>query len=261
MTLLFTFLNYYNSYSSLNVNIWFLFIIIGISLIFIVIIKTRTKKNKGLHWLPIRTYLEKEKEFENFITKFIENLKFIKSPEAALLYTSKMYNSKIGEIVFQNVSLGLPIGEILNNLSNFFPGNKHILNLFSRSLSYDTTHFISTSNDILRYIKETMYLKNQIETLLTKIRIKMTILSISSSATLALLSKITPFILNFIMIEANSTMYFPLFNNLSVASFLLFITISLYNTFIVSKTIFHSHSIVLSIISALIFIFVYAITP
>jgi len=258
--LLFSFLNYI-SYNILNVNILFLLVIISVSLIFIAIIKTRSKKVKSLDRLSIKTYLEREREFENFIAKFIENLKFIKSPEAALLYTSKIYNGKFSDIIFQNISLGLSIGEIFNNLSNFFPSNKRVLNLFSRSLSYDTTRFISISDDVLKYIKETIYLKNQIEALLTKVRIKMTVLSISSSATLALLSKIIPFILNLIIIETNISMYFPLFNDLSLVSFLLFLTISLYNTYIVSKTIFHSHSIILSILSSLIFIFLYILTP
>jgi len=232
-------------------------------LVLVIFVKMRSNINKGVEWKSLKNYLNEKMEFENLIMKVIDNLKLTKSPEIALLYTSKAFdNDKINRIVLQNIIVGLPVKDIFNNLCNLFHDkeSERILNLLSRSLTYDSMHFIPISNDILKYIKEINYLKKQLESLLVKVRIRITVLSISSSAILAFLSKIVPFILN-LTTGSSSAIHSQVFSELSFITFLLFLTVTFYNTYIISKTVFHSHATLLSAIAALTFIFLYIITP
>lgn len=232
-------------------------------LVLVILIKMRSNINKDVEWKSLKNYLNEKMEFENLIMKVIDNLELTKSPETALLYTSKAFdNDKINRIVLQNIILGLPVKDIFNNLCNLFHDkeSKRILNLLSRSLTHDSMHFIPISKDVLKYIKEINYLKKQLESLLVKVRIRITVLSISSSAILAFLSKIIPFILN-LTIESSSAVHSQFFSDLSFITFLLFLTVTFYNTYIISKTVFHSHATLLSAIAALTFIFLYIITP
>jgi len=232
-------------------------------LVLVIFVKMRSNINKGVEWKSLKNYLNEKMEFENLIMKVIDNLKLTKSPETALLYTSKAFdNDKINRIVLQNIIVGLPVKDIFNNLCNLFHDkeSKRILNLLSRSLTHDPMHFILISNDILKYIKEINYLKKQLESLLVKVRIRITVLSISSSAILAFLSKIMPFILN-LTAGSSSAIHSQFFSELSFITFLLFLTVTFYNTYIISKTVFHSHATLLSAIAALTFIFLYIITP
>jgi hypothetical protein len=220
------------------------------------------KKKKIKKQANIRESLSENIKLENFITLFINNLKINRSAEWSLLSTLKEYpESDIRQLILQNITVGSSIEEIFENLSNVFSmeESRRILRMISRLISHNLKYFTdSISPDILDYVRESIRLKNHVESLLFRTRIKVLVLSFSLSAVLAFFLKILPFILTF-LISGNTTL-----NNIGALSSLIFysfLIVLLYDTYIVSRTVFYSHSILLSILSTLTFIFLYIFLP
>jgi len=217
---------------------------------------------KNKKQINVRESLNESLKLENFITLFINNLKANRGAEWALLSTLNEYpEDDIRSIILQNITTGFSIEEIFENLSNTFSmeESKRMLRIISRMISHNLKYFTySLSSDILDYVKESIRLKNHIEALLFRTRIKVLVLSFSLSAVLAFLSKILPFILVFFIGE---NMVLNDINFLSLLTFYSFLSVSLYDTYIVSKTVFYSHSVLLSILSALTFVFLHMFLP
>jgi len=189
-------------------------------------------------------------------------LKANRGAEWALLSTLNEYpEDEIRSLIIQNITIGSSIEEIFENLSNTFSmeESKRMLRIISRMISHNLKYFTySLSSDILDYVRESIRLKNHIEALLFRTRIKVLVLSFSLSAVLAFLSKILPFILAFFISE---NMILNDINFLSLLTFYSFLSVSLYDTYIVSKAVFYSHSVLLSILSALTFVFLHTFLP
>jgi hypothetical protein len=227
-----------------------------ISIIFFV------KKKKIRKKVNIMESLSENIKLEKFVTLFINNLKTNRSAEWSLLSTLKEYpENDIRQLILQNITVGSSIEEIFENLSNVFSmeESKRMLRMISRLISYNLKYFTDfISPDILDYVRESIRLKNHVESLLFRTRIKVLVLSFSLSAVLAFFLKILPFILTFI-ISGNTTLVS--IDALSSLIFYSFLIALLYDTYIVSRTVFYSHSILLSMLSALTFIFLYISLP
>ncbi|MCS7368277.1 MAG: hypothetical protein NDF57_00950 [archaeon GBS-70-058] len=220
------------------------------------------KKKEIKKQINVRESLNESLKLENFITLFINNLKANRGAEWALLSTLNEYpEDEIRSLIIQNITIGSSIEEIFENLSNTFSmeESKRMLRIISRMISHNLKYFTySLSSDILDYVRESIRLKNHIEALLFRTRIKVLVLSFSLSAVLAFLSKILPFILAFFISE---NMILNDINFLSLLTFYSFLSVSLYDTYIVSKAVFYSHSVLLSILSALTFVFLHTFLP
>ncbi|MCX8169334.1 MAG: hypothetical protein N3E39_03955 [Candidatus Methanomethylicia archaeon] len=211
----------------------------------------------------IKKHLKEEMYFETFVSKFMDNLKIGMSPERALLISTKKYeyNKKMNlynlyTITLQNMISGVTIKELLKNMCNVFStkNNKRILLLLSSALSFNSKFFSLIAYEVLNYIKKNINLKNHVESLLSRMRIRVIILSISSAAIYSFLSKILVFVL--IMVTRQENVYM-----LSTITFFSFLIITTYNTYIVSKAVFCTYPIILTVVSSLIFGFLYVILP
>lgn len=221
------------------------------------------KANKKIR-IPLSYYLNENLELEKFLTLFVNNLKLNQSPELSLLCVCKEYDDeKVNLTIIQNTILGLPAYKTLMNLCNFFSSNysKRILTLFSRSLKYNTKYFVEKAHEILTHLKENIKVQKEIEGFMFRIRIRVTLISITSSAILSFFSKILPFFY-FILNGKNSFTTNSLeYNALTFFVNLSFFILAFFNTYTISSIMFHSHAFVLSICSALVFILTHLILP
>jgi len=215
----------------------------------------------------LSTYLDEALQLESFLSPFSDNLRLGLSPEFSLLRTFEYSHNSFSESFYplcsSLIGSGNSASKVLESFGDrlFFPENKRILYLFSKAIAKDSVKFGKIASDIVYHLKEVRILKGKLDSMLSAMRLRITLLTIVSSAVLSFFSKLSPllFSLNFIAHSiSNSTV---VAGDLSIFLFISLGLLSFFDTYLVSLMVFHGHPFLLSSSSVLVYILTYLFLP
>ncbi|MCS7386958.1 MAG: hypothetical protein NDF55_09580 [archaeon GB-1867-005] len=207
-------------------------------------------------------------ELENFLTLFSSYLKLGLSPEASLLKACNQYSgalkSLFTSVIQSAITTGGSASDTLIYLSRKLrcPESRRILILFSRALKMDSKRFGNSAMAIISCLKENRALKEYVDLLFSKMRLRASLLAVVSSAVLAVMTRLAP-LFSILRIAASSTELPSAFPQ-SPASSTLFMALSMLafmNSYFVSLIVHHRHPLLLSAASIVVYALVYLLFP
>ncbi len=250
------------SISHLIFNIYFQIIII-ITIIFILSIYLLNKLLRNRKTINLKKYFNESIELENFLTLFASNLRFGLSPELSLLKSCNSYSGTLKNKIKQlknYISSGLNVFQVLSILSKelYFDENKRVIYLFMKMLNKAPRKLGHVAYDVINNIKELRELRFEIDTMFSRMKLRVILLSIISSIVYAFMVKISYFFLFqttiFSKIKIN-------LENFHVSLFIATALLTFINSYYISLAIGISRPVIISIISELLYLLAYLVIP
>lgn len=206
-------------------------------------------------------------ELENFLTIFSTYLRLGLSPETSLLMACEQYSGELKSLLSATVQAVITAGGAasyaLAALSKRLksPECKRILILFSRALNKDAKLFGDTALSIISCLKENRALKDYVNLLYSKMRLRASLLTIVSSAVLAVMTRLAPLISILKLSATSTTAHSVGFQSESNSLFVAMIMMNFMNAYFVSLAVHHKHPILISATSTAVYILVYLLFP
>lgn len=208
-------------------------------------------------------------EVENFLSIFSSYLRLGLSPELSLINSCRQYAGVLKPLIDGLVGASIYSGVGATDALLLFAqrvesrDGKRLLLLFSRSLNRDSEKFGRIAFKILRHLRRNRVLKGQVDLLFSRMKIRVSLLSLVFSAILAMLARFFPVILLFMGSLGGggfSALNFQVvFDETSI--FMALGALSFLNTYFVSVIVYHDHPLILSFTSCVIYFLSYLLAP
>lgn len=208
-------------------------------------------------------------EVENFLSIFSSYLKLGLSPELSLVNSCRQYSgflkTLINGLVESSIYSGISASHSLLMLARKVKSreSRRLLQLFSHALNRNSEAFGSIAFKLLKNLRRNRVLKNEVDLLFSRMKIRVSLLSLVFSAVLAMVARLFPIILLFMSsLRGGSLLAFNVQGALDDMSIFLALGIlSFLNTYFVSMVVYHSHPLMLSFASYIVYILFYLLTP
>lgn len=216
----------------------------------------------------LRSYLSIEvAEVENFLSIFSSYLKLGFSSEKAFIASCQRYEgllkNLINDVVRSSIYSGgsAKYGFLL--LAQRVKGkeSRRLLQLFSHAMSRDLRVFGDVAFKLIMNLKRNRVLKHQVDLLFSRMKIRVSLISLVFSAVLAMVARLFPIILLFMTSLSGG---FPSLDFRigfdEVGVFIALGVLSFVNTYFVSIIVFHDHPLILSFASLIVYVISYLLT-